>query len=124
MGLFCLELSAWLLWHLLVSCSPFERIECTTAFLKAKDIPLYVTKRGSDATRSRHDEEIVCVFVHLHPFVSSLSTKRHMVTMAPRRQPQASQRKGKQPAQETQDDSDEETQGGRPGSLTREVSIC
>ncbi|KGB75826.2 hypothetical protein CNBG_1664 [Cryptococcus deuterogattii R265] len=39
--------------------------------------------------------------------------------MAPRRQPQASQRKGKQPAQETQDDSDEETQSGRSGSLTR-----
>ncbi|KAL0247837.1 hypothetical protein I308_103915 [Cryptococcus tetragattii IND107] len=40
--------------------------------------------------------------------------------MAPRRQPQGSQRKGKQPAHETQDDSDEETQGGRSGSLTRE----
>ncbi|OXC60434.1 hypothetical protein C358_04148 [Cryptococcus neoformans MW-RSA852] len=38
--------------------------------------------------------------------------------MAPRRQSQASQRKGKQPAQETQDDSDEETQGGRSGPLT------
>lgn len=123
MGLFCLELSALPLSHLLVSCSPFKRIE-STATLKVEDIPLYVT--NGVAMRRAHDmtEEIVCIFVHFHPFVSSLSTKQHTITMAPRRQPQASKRNGKQPAQETQDDSDEETQGGRSGSLTREVSIC
>lgn len=37
MGLFCLELSALLLWHLLVSWSPFKRIEYTATTLKAKD---------------------------------------------------------------------------------------
>lgn len=69
MGLFCLELSALPLSHLLVSCSPFKRIE-STATLKADDIPLYVT--NAVAMRRAHDmTEKLCAYssIFIHSFL-------------------------------------------------------
>lgn len=69
MGLFCLELSALPLSHLLVCCSPFKRIEYTTTLKAEEDIPLYVT--NAVAMRRAHDmTEKLCAysFIYIHSF--------------------------------------------------------